>query len=66
MLATLLLTVPSFALLSELADPFVGLAIREEQDLAYVGAAWASVAAIMLGSTYGVWRRRRRISSARP
>jgi hypothetical protein len=64
-LTTLLATVPTFALLSELADPFVGPAISKEQGLAYVAAAWASVAAIMVGGIYGVQRRGRRMSGDR-
>jgi hypothetical protein len=64
-LATLFVTVPAVALLSELGDPFVGPAIVEEQGLAYVAAAWDSIFAILTGSSYGIRRRGRRLSRVR-
>lgn len=60
LLATLLVSLPTFALLSELFDPFVGPAIRDEQGMVYVAAALASVAGIILGCIYGIQRCRRR------
>jgi len=60
-LATLLVALPTYAILSELADPFVGPAIRREQGLVYVAAAITAAAGIILGSVYGNLSRRRRI-----
>jgi len=60
LLATVLVALPTVALLSELADPFVGPAILDEQGIVYVAAAFAPIGGIILGIIYGIQRRGRR------
>lgn len=61
LLATLLVALPTLAILSELFDPFVGPAIRNEQGVLYVAAPITAVTGIILGSIYGIRSQRRRI-----